>query len=88
MCLAVPGLIVEVSELGDNRMGTVQFAGIARQICLDFVPEANPGDYVIVHVGFAITRVDAEEARRTFDLLEKMGLLAEEELAAEGEPGP
>ena len=80
MCLAVPGMILEVEEQAGNRLATIQFGGITRQACLDFVPEANVGDYVIVHVGFAISRVDAEEARRTYDILEKMGLLEEEGL--------
>jgi hydrogenase expression/formation protein HypC len=78
MCLAVPGQILEVEQQLNNRVGTIQFGGITRQAYLDFVPEANVGDYVIVHVGFAISRVDAEEARRTYDLLEQMGLLEEE----------
>ena len=83
MCLAVPGMILEVEQQASNRLGTIQFGGIKRQAYLDFVPEANVGDYVIVHVGFAISRVDAEEARRTYDILEKMGLLAEEGLQPE-----
>jgi hydrogenase expression/formation protein HypC len=56
----------------------VLFGGIARQACLDFVPEAREGDYVLVHVGFAISVVDADEAQRTYALLESMGVLGEE----------
>ncbi|MGO9230495.1 MAG: HypC/HybG/HupF family hydrogenase formation chaperone [Bryobacteraceae bacterium] len=78
MCLAVPGQIVEAHEIDGLRMGTVRFGGVTRQACLDFVPEAQCGDYVIVHVGFAISRLDAEEAQRTFRLLEEMGALADE----------
>ena len=78
MCLAVPGKILKVEQQPSNRIGTIQFGGITRQAYLDFVPEAEVGDYVIVHVGFAISRVDAEEAGRTYDLLQKMGLLEEE----------
>jgi hydrogenase expression/formation protein HypC len=85
MCLAVPGMILEVEQQANNRLGTIQFGGITRQAYLDFVPEANVGDYVIVHVGFAISRVDAEEARRTYDILEKMGLLEEDGLQPDGE---
>jgi hydrogenase expression/formation protein HypC len=59
-------------------VGRVQFGGVTRDAYLDYVPEAQPGDYVIVHVGFAISKVDAEEARRTYELLEQMGVLAEE----------
>jgi hydrogenase expression/formation protein HypC len=85
MCLAIPGMILEVEQQANNRVGTIQFGGITRQAYLDFVPEANVGDYVIVHVGFAISRVDAEEARRTYDILEQMGLLEEEGLQPDGE---
>lgn len=85
MCLAVPGMILEVEQQADHRLATIQFGGITRQAYLDFVPEANVGDYVIVHVGFAISRVDAEEAQRTYDILEKMGLLEEEHLQPDGE---
>jgi len=60
------------------RAGRVQFGGIVRQISLDFVPEAGLGDYVMVHVGFAISRVDAAEAERTYKLLEEMGALEAE----------
>ena len=57
--------------MGGFRVGNVQFGGVTRRVYLDFVPEAVPGDYVIVHVGFAISRLDAEEAARTFALLEE-----------------
>lgn len=80
MCLAVPGKILEVQNLASSRVGKVEFAGVTREACLDFVPEANVGDYVIVHVGFAISRVDAEEAARTFQLLKDLGALDEEGL--------
>ena len=61
-------------------MGRVDFGGITREIQLDFVPEAEVGDYVIVHVGFALSRLDAEEAQRTLELLREMGALEEEGL--------
>lgn len=80
MCLAIPGKILDTEEIAGNRIARVQFGGITRQAYLDFVPEAQPGDYVLVHVGFAISRVDEAEAQRTFDVLEQMGLLAEEGL--------
>ena len=80
MCLAVPGKILEAEERNGSRVARVQFGGITRQAFLDFVPEANVGDYVMVHVGFAISRVDAEEAERTYRLLEAMGLLESEGL--------
>jgi len=75
MCLAIPGQIVEAREIDGLRVGVVRFGGVTRQACLDFVPEAQCGDYVIVHVGFAISRVDAAEAERTYRLLEEMGAL-------------
>ncbi len=81
MCLAIPGKILELEEVGGLRVARVQFGGIARPVSLDFVPEAILGDYVMVHVGFAISRVDQVEAERTYQLLQEMGALEEEELA-------
>jgi hydrogenase expression/formation protein HypC len=78
MCLAVPGKLLTKTTVGGLSTGQVQFGGISREVCLDFVPEANVGDYVLVHVGFAITRIDEEEARRSYELLEEMGALADE----------
>ena len=78
MCLAVPGKILETKEENGSRLGRVQFGGITRQVQLDFVPEAVIGDYVIVHVGFALSTVNAEEAERTYQLLAEMGMLDEE----------
>ena len=75
MCLAIPGKVLEVAEIGPLRSARVQFGGIVRQVSLNFVPEANLGDYVMVHVGFAISKVDAAEAERTYKLLEEMGAL-------------
>jgi len=82
MCLAVPGKIITAEERDGNRIAKVQFGGITRQAFLNFVPEAEVGDYVMVHVGFALSRVDAEEAARTYRLLEELGLLEEEPTAA------
>jgi len=78
VCLAVPGKILEIQEMGTLRSARVQFGGIVRQVSLDFVPEAGLGDYVVVHVGFAISRIDASEAERTYKLLEEMGALEAE----------
>jgi hydrogenase expression/formation protein HypC len=77
MCLAIPGQIVEQFESRGMRMARVRFGGIVRQACLEYVPEAAVGDYVLVHVGFAISRVDAEEAARTYAALEELDQLAE-----------
>jgi hydrogenase expression/formation protein HypC len=65
--------------LGYNRIAKVQFGGVTRQVVLDFVPEAEVGDYVVVHVGFAISKIDEAEARRTYELLEEMGVVLEAE---------
>jgi hydrogenase expression/formation protein HypC len=74
MCLGIPGMIVEVRDDAGLPMGTVDFGGVRRDVCLAYVADdAVVGDYVIVHVGFAIATVAAEEAQRTFRLLEEMG---------------
>jgi hydrogenase expression/formation protein HypC len=74
MCLGIPGMIVEVRDDAGLPTGTVDFGGVRREVCLAYVAdEATVGDYVIVHVGFAIATVAAEEAQRTFRLLEEMG---------------
>ena len=70
MCLAVPGRVVEVHDDHGMSVGTVDFGGIERTVCLAYVAdEVHPGDYVIVHVGFALSKVDENEARRTLELL-------------------
>jgi hydrogenase expression/formation protein HypC len=78
MCLAVPGRILSVS--GDDpilRTGRVSFGGIVKDVSLAYVPEAKEGDYAIVHVGFAISVVDPDEARKVLEYLDEMGELAE-----------
>lgn len=78
MCLAVPGKLLSIS--GDDpltRMGRVSFGGIIKDVCLAYVPEAKVGDYVIVHVGFAISILDEEEASRVFEYLREMDELGE-----------
>ena len=82
MCLAIPGKVAHIDVNDGVRTGRIEFGGITRQACLDFVPEAQEGDYVMVHVGFAISVVDKEEAERTYALLESMGVL-DDELALE-----
>ena len=77
MCLAIPGKVLEAYELRGLRMAKVQFGGIIRETCLEYVPETQVGDFVLVHVGFAISRVDEEEAARTYKLLEEMDQLTE-----------
>ena len=88
MCLAIPGKLVEKTESGGMLTGRVQFGGILRDACLDFLPEAEVGDYVLIHVGFAISRLDEDEARKSYEYLEQSGLLEEElnAMAAGSEP--
>ena len=78
MCLAVPGKVLQREDRQGTLVGRVDFGGITREVQLDFVPEAQVGDYVIVHVGFALSRLDAEEAVRTLELLREMGALEKE----------
>lgn len=75
MCLAVPAQVVEVDTSVEPAMGRVELGGVARRVCFAHVPDAVPGDYVLVHVGFALTRIDADEARRVFALLAEMGAI-------------
>jgi hydrogenase expression/formation protein HypC len=77
MCLAVPGKLLEVDRSGDVLMGKVDFGGAARRVCLEHVPEAVPGDYVLVHVGFALSRIDEAEAMRVFEFLKSIDQLEE-----------
>lgn len=77
MCLSVPGQIVDVGEAHGLSVGNVRFGGITRQVCLEHVPDAAVGDWVLVHVGFALAKIDEEEARRVFALLEELGGLEE-----------
>jgi len=77
MCLAIPGKVVEFHENEGIRMSKVDFGGITREACLEYLPEVELGDYVLVHVGFAISKVDAEEAARTYKYLEEMDQLGE-----------
>ncbi len=73
MCLGIPGKLVEVYEQDGLPMGKVDFGGILKETCLAYTSEAQPGDYVIVHVGFAISQVDEAEAREIFSYLEQIG---------------
>lgn len=74
MCLAVPGQIETIDESAPLLTGTVSFGGARREVCLAYVPEAGVGDWVMVHVGFAISVIDEDEARRLFDLLDEADL--------------
>jgi hydrogenase expression/formation protein HypC len=78
MCLAIPGKVISVEEGEAGRLAKVQFGGITRAASLDFVPEAGVGDYVLVHVGFAISKIDEEEARKTLQDLQTLLELQDE----------
>ena len=95
MCLGVPGKVLTVEENAQGMaMGDVSFGGVNKEICLAYVPEARPGDYVIVHAGFAISIINEQEAEETFEILRRMGELADLEEEGEGalreapDPGP
>ncbi len=78
MCLAIPGRVIEIYETGGVRMGKADFGGVAKEICLAYLPELQAGEYTLVHAGFAISRLDEETARETLRTLEELGQLGEE----------
>ena len=78
MCLGVPGKVIEIYEANGTRMGKVDFGGGSKEVCLAYVPEVEVGDYTIIHVGFAITRLDEASAQESLALFREMGLLEEE----------
>jgi hydrogenase expression/formation protein HypC len=88
MCLGLPGQVVDVTERDGIAMGKVQFGGVSRQVCLAHVPDVRPGDWVLVHVGFALARLAEDEARRVFAILEEMGELLDLEQQAAGDAEP
>jgi hydrogenase expression/formation protein HypC len=77
MCLAIPGKVLDTYDQRGLRMAKVQFGGIVREACLEYVPETQVGEYVLVHVGFAISRVDEAEAERTYQALRDLDQLTE-----------
>jgi len=86
MCLGVPGKVISIEEnqLGMN-MGRVSFAGIVKEVCLAYTPEAEVGDYVVVHVGFAISKIDESEAAKVFEYLKEMDELGELDVPQPGD---
>ena len=90
MCLGIPGRVVELRDEGGFPTGIVDFGGVRREVCLAYVAgDVRQGDYVVVHVGFAISKVDEEEAKRTFEVLRAMSRLDELEWIADAiEPAP
>jgi len=86
MCLGVPGRIEEIWEGEGVRMATVNFGGVQKEICLAYLPDIGVGDYTIVHVGFALTKLDEKSAIETLELMRSVGLL-DEELGLVPDPG-
>jgi hydrogenase expression/formation protein HypC len=77
MCLGIPGKVIETCREHGLLMGRVDFGGVRKKVCLEHVPEARPGEYVLVHVGFALARIEEAEAERVFELLAGMNELEE-----------
>jgi len=78
MCLAVPGKIVEIYQAGGLKMAKIDFGGVTREACLEYVPDAQVGDYTVIHVGFAINRLDEAEAQESLALLQEIVNLEDE----------
>lgn len=78
MCLAIPGKVTEIYEKDEVRMGKVDFDGITKEVCLEYVPEIEVGEYTIIHVGFALQRLDEKTALEKLELIRQMGVLEEE----------
>lgn len=85
MCLGVPGKIIAVYEANGIRMGKVDFGGVVREACLAYTPEACPGDYIIVHVGFAISLLSEQEAMESLDLIRQLADFDEEAASTPGQ---
>ncbi|WP_405789245.1 HypC/HybG/HupF family hydrogenase formation chaperone [Streptomyces sp. NBC_01367] len=95
MCLAVPGRVLDIGEKDGTRMATVDFGGVQKEVCLEYLPDLQVGEYAIVHVGFALQRLDEESAKQTLELFAQLGMLQEEfgdpweqAAAAGGDPWP
>ena len=79
MCLGVPGKIIDIYQQGDLKMGKIDFGGVTREACLAYVPEAEIGDYTVIHVGFALHLISEEEAQETLSLLRQIAAVGEED---------
>src|SRR3954469_9440027 len=77
MCLAIPGKLITTEDRNGMRMGRANFGGIVKEVCLEYTPEVNCGDYVLVHVGFALGKVDEDEALRTYEALKSLNQLSD-----------
>lgn len=78
MCLGIPGQIIEIYQANRLRMGKIDFGGVTREVCLEYVPEAQVGDYALVHVGFALNLISEQEAQETIELLQQIAEYGEE----------
>lgn len=78
MCLGIPGKVIEIYQVDDMKMGKVDFGGVIKEACLEFIPDIQVGEYTIIHVGFGISKLDEEEAQRTLEMLREMEMLADE----------
>ncbi|SHN18021.1 HypC/HybG/HupF family hydrogenase formation chaperone [Streptomyces sp. NBC_00433] len=93
MCLAVPGRVLKIEERDGTRMADVDFGGVVKEVCLEYLPDLQVGEYAIVHVGFALQRLDEESALQTLELFAELGMLQEEfgdpwEIAAQAGGAP
>ncbi|VAX32687.1 [NiFe] hydrogenase metallocenter assembly protein HypC [hydrothermal vent metagenome] len=78
MCLSVPGKVLEITEEDGFKMGNIDFSGITKRICLEYVPDIQVGEYALVHVGFAISKIDEKEAAKTLKLLRELEQMRDE----------
>ena len=79
MCLAVPGKVVSIDERNPElKMAKVNFSGVSKEVCIQWLPDVNVGDYVLVHVGFALNKIDEKDAEETLRILREMGDIEEE----------
>lgn len=79
MCLGIPGKILSIYENHGTKMAKIDFGGVSREVCIEVIPEAKPGDWTIVHAGFALNLLSEEEAQETLDILKEMSELADQE---------
>ena len=86
MCLGIPGKVTELYQANGMKMGKVDFGGVVKEACMEYLPEIQVGDYTIIHVGFGISRLDEKEARETLEILQQMDMLANELPDGEDQP--
>jgi hydrogenase expression/formation protein HypC len=85
MCLGIPGKIISIYDIQGTKMAKIDFGGVTREACIEVIPEAKPGDWTIVHAGFALNLLSEEEARETLDILQEMSDLADREEQADSD---